>query len=148
ERAQYWLGLQRDTFLRMGTLGEFDHPYMTIAKDFEPTIVQTLGELAAVDQLYKGLRSTLWCVRDETALAEAEIEYKDRESPSIYVRFTTTDAQRRDLLARMKAPAPPGLGLSVLIWTTTPWTLPGNAAIALRPDATYGVYRRGDELLV
>jgi isoleucyl-tRNA synthetase len=148
ERALYWLGVQRDTFLRMGTLGEFDHPYMTISKDFEATIVQTLGELAAVNQLYKGLRSTLWCVRDETALAEAEIEYRDRESPSIYVRFATTDAQRRDLLVRTKANAPADLSLSFLIWTTTPWTLPGNAAIAVRPDATYGVYRRADELLV
>jgi isoleucyl-tRNA synthetase len=132
----------------MGTLGDFDHPYMTISKEFEATIVEALADLAAADQLYKGLRSTLWCVRDETALAEAEIEYKDRESPSIYVRFAATETQRRDLLERMHSRAAATAPLSFLIWTTTPWTLPGNAAVAVKPDASYGVYRRGDELLV
>ncbi|MBV9102021.1 MAG: class I tRNA ligase family protein, partial [Candidatus Eremiobacteraeota bacterium] len=93
-------------------------------------------------------RSTLWCVHDETALAEAEIEYKDRESPSIYVRFPATPAQKREILAKTGAPPSEPFALSVLIWTTTPWTLPGNAAIALKPDAEYGVYRRNEELLV
>jgi isoleucyl-tRNA synthetase len=148
ERALYWLGVQRESFLRMGELGDFDHPYMTISKEFEATIVEALADLAAVDQLYKGLRSTLWCIHDETALAEAEIEYRERESPSIYVRFPAGEAQRVDLLARLGAPRETVGPLSVLIWTTTPWTLPGNAGIAVKPDAQYGLYRRGDELIV
>ena len=147
ERALHWLDIQRDTILRMGVLGDYEHPYRTIDKEFEATIVDTLADLAAAHQLYKGLRSTLWCIRDETALAEAEIEYKDRVSPSIYVRFTANDAQRADLLGRLGVDAG-SLPLSFLIWTTTPWTLPANVAIALKPEAQYGVYRRGDELFL
>jgi isoleucyl-tRNA synthetase len=148
EFALHWLNVQREAFLRMGLLGEYDHPYMTIQKEYEATIVEAIAGLAAADQIYKGLRATLWCVHDETALAEAEIEYKDRESPSVYVRFTATDAQRREILARAKIADPGASRLSFLIWTTTPWTLPANVAVALRPDAPYGIYRRGDELLV
>ncbi|MEO9097652.1 MAG: isoleucine--tRNA ligase [Candidatus Baltobacteraceae bacterium] len=150
ERALYWLDVQRATFLRMGLLGDFEHPYRTIDAEFEAVIVETLAELAEAEQLYKGLRSTLWCIHDETALAEAEIEYKDEVSPSLYVRFRANDAQRVELLAKLSVDpqAVAGLPLSVLIWTTTPWTLPANVAIALKPEATYGCYRRGDELLV
>ncbi|MBD5633660.1 MAG: isoleucine--tRNA ligase [Candidatus Eremiobacteraeota bacterium] len=151
ERALHWLDIQRDTILRMGVLGDYEHPYRTIDKEFEATIVETLATLAEAKQLYKGLRSTLWCVRDETALAEAEIEYKDRISPSIYVRFTASAAQRADLLARAGVDAASlggGTPLSILIWTTTPWTLPANVAIALKAEASYGVYRRGDELIL
>ena len=114
---------------------------------YEATIVNALADLAEKKQLYKGLRSTLWCVHDETALAEAEIEYEPKISPSIYVRFTANDAQRasdpRSDSASGDARAMPAL--SVLIWTTTPWTLPANVAIALRADATYGLYRLDDE---
>jgi isoleucyl-tRNA synthetase len=140
ERALYWLDRQREAILRMGVFGHYDRPYMTIKPEFEATIVETLADLAESQQLYKGLRSTLWCVYDETALAEAEIEYKDHTSPSIYVRFTATDAQRKDLLERFNV-ADNGVPLSVAIWTTTPWTLPANVAIALKPDAEYGLYR-------
>jgi isoleucyl-tRNA synthetase len=140
ERALYWLDRQRQAMLRMGLFGHYMHPYMTIAPEFEATIVDSLADLAESKQLYKGLRSTLWCVHDETALAEAEIEYKDRTSPSIYVRFRADDAQRADLLRRFGA-ADDGTPLSIVIWTTTPWTLPANVAIALKPDADYGIYR-------
>jgi isoleucyl-tRNA synthetase len=149
ERALYWLDVQRATFLRMGLLGEFEHPYRTLDKEFEAVIVETLGDLAEVEQLYKGLRATLWCIHDETALAEAEIEYHDRVSPSIYVRFSADEAQRADILQRFDVD---GTGLpkrlSVIIWTTTPWTLPANVAIALKPDAFYGLYRTNDELYI
>ena len=145
ERALYWLNHQRTAMLRMGVgFGRYDDPYMTIAPQFEATIVETLAELAESDYLYKGLRSTLWCIYDETALAEAEIEYKDHTSPSVYVRFRADDAQRTALLARFGLDDD-GTPLSIVIWTTTPWTLPANVAIALKPDATYGVYRVGDE---
>ncbi len=145
ERALFWLNRQREVMLRMGVgFGRYDDPYMTIAPQFEATIVETLADLAENDYLYKGLRSTLWCIYDETALAEAEIEYKDHTSPSIYVRFRANDAQRKALLEKFGLDDD-GTPLSVVIWTTTPWTLPANVAIALKPDATYGVYRVGGE---
>jgi isoleucyl-tRNA synthetase len=144
ERALYWLDRQRTAMLRMGLFGHYERPYMTIAPEFEATIADTLGDLAESGQLYKGLRSTLWCVHDETALAEAEIEYRDRTSPSIYVRFRASEKQRAELLARFGA-ADDGTPLSIVIWTTTPWTLPGNVAIAIKPDAAYGIYRLDDQ---
>jgi isoleucyl-tRNA synthetase len=147
ERALYWLDRQRAAILRMGVLGHYDTPYMTVAPSFEGTIVDVLADLAEAKQLYKGLRSTLWCVHDETALAEAEIEYKDHVSQSIYVRFPATAAQRAEILARAGA-TDDGTPLSIVIWTTTPWTLPANVAIALKPDALYGVYRVGNEDVV
>jgi isoleucyl-tRNA synthetase len=163
ERAFYWLDRQRETRVRMGNFGLWEHPYRTLDPSYEAVIVETLAELAEKQQLYKGLRSTLWCVRDETALAEAEIEYEPKTSPSIYVRFRATAEQRLVILSAVSeanaveglsaAPAGAeskgeGLPLSILIWTTTPWTLPANVAIALRADATYGLYRVGDELLI
>ncbi|MBV9403309.1 MAG: class I tRNA ligase family protein, partial [Candidatus Eremiobacteraeota bacterium] len=81
ERALHWLDVQRRSRMRMGCFGDFDHPYRTIDPQYEATIVQALGDLAAQNQIYKGLRSTLWCIHDETALAEAEIEYAMRASP-------------------------------------------------------------------
>jgi isoleucyl-tRNA synthetase len=145
ERALHWLDRQREQMLRMGTgFGRFDDPYMTVAPAFEATIVETLADLAEEDYLYKGLRSTLWCIYDETALAEAEIEYKDHTSPSIYVRFRANDTQRKALLERFGLDDD-GTPLSVAIWTTTPWTLPANVAIAFKPEAIYGVYRAGGE---
>jgi isoleucyl-tRNA synthetase len=149
ERALYWLNRQRDVILRMGVLGDYGDPYRTIDPSYEETIVNALADLAQGGQLYRGLRATLWCIHDETALAEAEIEYKERVSPSIYVRFRATAAQRADLLRRFGVDDA-GLPdqLSIVIWTTTPWTLPANVAIALRADASYGLYRSGDELYV
>ena len=169
ERALYWLDRQRTVRMRMGNFGDWQHPYRTIDPEFEATIVETLGELASKNQIYKGLRSTLWCIHDETALAEAEIEYKPRVSPSVTVRFTANAAQRKALLKAMApssvmvapsvmvslsnhpeqrgiaAQAEGPSSVSILIWTTTPWTLPANAAIALRPDAEYDLYAVGDE---
>jgi isoleucyl-tRNA synthetase len=144
ERALYWLDRQRSAILRMGVLGHYDQPYMTIAPAFEGTIVDVLADLAEAGQLYKGLRSTLWCIHDETALAEAEIEYKDHVSTSIDVRFPAGDAQRADLCARFGV-ADDGRPLSIVIWTTTPWTLPANVAIALNPEAEYGLYETAGE---
>ncbi len=150
ERALYWLDRQRATRVRMGNFGEWEHPYRTIDPSFEATIVEALGDLAESNQIYKGLRSTLWCVHDETALAEAEIEYEPKMSPSIYVRFSANGEQREQILEKFHVTRSSSKSerLSVLIWTTTPWTLPANVAIALRADATYGLYRVGGELLV
>ena len=153
ERALFWLDRQREQRVRMGNFGLFEHPYRTIDPSFEATIVNALADLAERQQIYKGLRSTLWCFHDETALAEAEIEYETRISPSIYVRFAANEEQRKKILAVMAADRPaddPAIPqrVSFLIWTTTPWTLPANVAIALRPDARYGLYRVGDEAAI
>jgi isoleucyl-tRNA synthetase len=147
ERALYWLDRQRDAILRMGVLGHYDDPYMTVAPSFEGAIVDVLADLADKDQLYKGLRATLWCVHDETALAEAEIEYHDHTSQSIYVRFKANDEQRADIAKRFGVDDD-GAPLSIAIWTTTPWTLPANVAIAIKPDAEYALYRIGGEDVV
>ncbi|HET9096139.1 MAG TPA: class I tRNA ligase family protein, partial [Candidatus Baltobacteraceae bacterium] len=98
ERAIHWLDVQRSTRMRMGTFGEYEHPYRTIDPSFEATIVDALADLAQNEQIYKGLRSTLWCIHDETALAEAEIEYKEKVSPSIFVRFAADAKQRVAIL--------------------------------------------------
>lgn len=151
ERALFWFERQRETRVRMGNFGLWDRAYKTIDPSFEATIAGALADLAEKQQIYKGLRSTLWCVRDETALAEAEIEYEPTVSPSVYVRFTADQAQRAVLLSRLAPDAAEAVRrkpLSVLIWTTTPWTLPANVAIALRSDATYGLYDLGDETVV
>ena len=148
ERALFWLDRQRDTRMRMGTFGDYEHPYRTIDPSFEATIVDAIAELAENEQLYKGLRSTLWCVHDETALAEAEIEYEPKVSPSVYVRFSANDKQRAKFIEAFGDARLRSWPLSVLIWTTTPWTLPANVAIALKPDANYGLYHVGDEAIV
>jgi isoleucyl-tRNA synthetase len=154
ERALFWLDRQRETRIRMGNFGLWEHPYRTIDPSFEATIEFALADLAEKQQIYKGLRSTLWCVHDETALAEAEIEYEQKTSPSIYVRFRADSQQREAMLetfgrsAADRGNESPEKPLAILIWTTTPWTLPANVAIALRPDASYGLYDLGTELLV
>src|SRR5580704_15247149 len=151
ERALYWLDRQREQRVRMGNFGLFDRPYRTIDPSFEATIVNALADLAERQQIYKGLRSTLWCVHDETALAEAEIEYEQRVSPSIYVRFTANDEQRKrvlDVMLRQAQHDTASGPVSFLIWTTTPWTLPANVALAVRGDASYGLYRVGDESVI
>ncbi len=148
ERALYWLDRQRSVRERMGCFGDFEHPYRTIDPSFEATIVNALADLAEQHQLYRGLRSTLWCIHDETALAEAEIEYEPKMSPSIYVRFPANEEQRAALLTAFGVDQGVPGRASVLTWTTTPWTLPANVAIALREDATYGLYAVGEELLV
>ncbi|HLI95785.1 MAG TPA: isoleucine--tRNA ligase [Candidatus Baltobacteraceae bacterium] len=147
ERALHWLDVQRETRMRMGTFGDFEHPYRTIDPSFEATIVDALADLAQNEQLYKGLRSTLWCIHDETALAEAEIEYKEKVSPSVFVRFAANAPQRTAILKAFGVPEA-SEPLSFIIWTTTPWTLPANVAIALEPDARYGLYRFKHEVLV
>ena len=150
-RALSWLDRQRASMLRMGCFGHFDDPYMTIVPAYEGAIVETLADLAAAGQTYKGLRPTLWCVYDETALADAEIEYKEQTSQQIYIRFPGTPAQRAEIVNRVRAAGTvrqdgaEGIGgderLSVLCWTTTPWSMPGVVGVAFAADAVYGIYR-------
>ena len=148
ERALHWLDEQRTTRMRMGNFGDFQHPYRTIDPQFEAAIVETLAHLAQHDQLYKGLRPTLWCVHDQTALAEAEIEYQEKRSTAVYVRFRADAGQRAAFCSAFETSKLGEGPLCVLIWTTTPWTLPANVAIAVKPDAAYGLYQCENEAVV
>jgi isoleucyl-tRNA synthetase len=142
EYALTYLDVQKDQFIRLGVQGDFDHPYLTLDPLYEATIIKVFGKMAQKGLIYRGLKPIYWCPVCETALAEAEIEYKDKRSPSIFVKFTALE----DLKEHFPGWSGP---LSVLIWTTTPWTLPGNLAIALNPEAVYVlVDHQGEGLLI
>jgi len=129
--AERFIGVQRDEFKRLGVLGAWDTPYLTMHPAYEAKILEYLGAFFENGEVYKGKRPVHWCIQCRTALAEAEIEYRDKISPSIYVRFPVVS----DLGA--KFPALAGRRASVLIWTTTPWTLPANMALAFHPEHEY-----------
>ncbi len=136
--AEKFVGLQRDDFKRLGILGDWDAPYLTMAPAYQAQIVRSLGTFVSRGLVYKGKKPVHWCLRDRTALAEAEVEYEPHTSPSIYVEFDLTGEGTRQLVA--KVPALSGRKLSVLIWTTTPWTIPANLAVAFHPDFTYAAF--------
>lgn len=138
EFAIKYRDIQREQFRRLGVRGDWDHPYMTLTPAYEAKQVEVFATMAMKGHIYKGLKPVYWCVDCETALAEAEVEYRNKRSHSIYVRFPVRDG-------RGKLPD----DAHVVIWTTTPWTLPGNLAIALHPEREYGLYAtdRGDLLL-
>ena len=129
--AEKFIGIQRDEFKRLGVLGAWNTPYLTMHPAYEAKILEYLGVFFENGEVYKGKRPVHWCIQCRTALAEAEIEYRDKTSPSIYVRFPVVS----DLGA--KFPALAGRRASVLIWTTTPWTLPANMALAFHPEHEY-----------
>jgi len=134
EYATEWVGIQRGEFERLGVWGEWDRPYLTMDSGFEAEILETFATLARAGYIQRGLRSIHWCPTDRTALAEAEIEYQDDPSPSIFVAFPL----RRDpagILASKK-PLLPGPHHAVA-WTTTPWTLPANRGLMIDPEAEY-----------
>ena len=145
EYADKFWNIQRDEFQRLGVLGDWDHPYLTMDKAYEATIIREFGKFVEQGGVYKGLKPVLWCTQDQTALAEAEVEYMDHASPSIFVKFPF-DAPSRERLGLA------GLedveNVSIVIWTTTPWTLPANQAIAMHPEIDYAFVRVGDEVLV
>jgi isoleucyl-tRNA synthetase len=145
--ALEYVEIQRTEFKRLGVLGDWDHPYLTLDPSYEGAIARALATFARGGYLYRGKKPVLWCPRDTTALAEAEIEYKDRTSPSIYVRMPLLeDGWRGKLDPRLE-----GKRLSLVIWTTTPWTLPANLAIVAHPAFTYVAIpspRDPDEYLV
>jgi len=120
---------QRDDFKRLGVAGEWDNPYVTLTKEYEAEQIRVFGKMAEKGYIYRGLKPIYWSPSSESALAEAEIEYHDVRSPNIYVAFNVNDG--KSVLDE---------DTSFVIWTTTPWTLPANLAIAVKPDATYGVY--------
>jgi isoleucyl-tRNA synthetase len=135
ETASHFVGVQRDQFRRLGVRGDWGRPYLTMDPAYEAAVLGVLADLVGRDCIYRGLRPVHWCWTCETALAEAEIEYQEHVSPAIYVRFPLVALPPSDL------PSIDGLDAAVIIWTTTPWTLPANVAVALHPDLEYVLVR-------
>jgi len=129
EYAKNFVNIQREEFKRLGVLGDWDNPYLTMSNYYEKKIVDTFGELVEKGYIYRALKPVYWCFSCKTALADAEVEYGDHTSPSIYVKFPLKDSSKFDSDAYW------------LIWTTTPWTLPGNVAICLHPDEEYSAIK-------
>ena len=132
--AEHWLNVQREEFKRLGALGDWAHPYTTMSFDAEATIAAELLKFAMNGLLYRGSKPVMWSVVERTALAEAEVEYEEIESPAIYVKFPVVSAHTGNLDPYEL------LGASIVIWTTTPWTIPGNRAISYSPSIKYGLY--------
>jgi isoleucyl-tRNA synthetase len=152
KHASEALKSQTRDFKRLGILGEWDDPYMTMSHAYEAETARLFGEFVKHGYVYKGLRPVYWCLNDQTALAEAEVEYKEHTSPSVYVKFPLPADQVAELEKRMAEAGGGDSGLSkpvfILIWTTTPWTLPANLGIAFNPKFDYAAIDAGDEIYI
>lgn len=137
EYAHEQIDNQREQFKELGVRGDWDNPYITLTKEYEAAQIKVFGEMAKKGYIYKGFRPVHWSPSSESALAEAEIEYQDKRSPSIYVAFEVEDG--KDLLTK---------GDKFIIWTTTPWTIPANLGISLHPDYQYVLVKEGDDRFV
>lgn len=135
--AREHVDTQRREFKRLGVIGDWERPYMTLTHDFEAEQIKIFGEMAEKGYLYKGMKPVYWCPHDETALAEAEIEYQDEPCSSIYVKFRVTDDKGGKLTAITGSLE----NVYFVIWTTTTWTLPGNLAISLNPTFLYDLVK-------
>ena len=142
EHAENALKSQTRDFKRLGILGEWDKPYLTMSNHYEAETARMFARFVERGYVYKGARPVYWCIKDQTALAEAEVEYHQHTSPSVYVKFPMrSDPAQID-------PALAGRKVFVLIWTTTPWTLPANLGIAVHPDFDYSAFEHGDEVYI
>ena len=138
---------QKEDFKRLGVMGDWDNPYLTMDFNFEANIIRTLGKIIDKGHLHKGSKPVHWCTECGSALAEAEVEYEDKNSPAIDVRFKVLDKQA---VLKGFGVADDGseLDISAVIWTTTPWTLPANQAVALHADFDYVLVRTDTDLLI
>jgi len=132
--AGHWLDVQREEFKRLGVEGDWDHPYTTMSFPAEAQIAREIMKFAANGMLYRGSKPVMWSVVEKTALAEAEVEYEDYTSDTVWVKFPVANAPAGHAMARA----------SVVIWTTTPWTLPGNRAVSFSSRIAYGLYKVTD----
>jgi isoleucyl-tRNA synthetase len=144
--AERFIGVMTEEFQRLGIFGEWDRPYLTMAFKYQAAIARALGRFVEQGLVFKGKKPVHWCIHCRTALAEAEVEYEDHTSPSIYVEFPLADDGADELGRRV--PALKGRKVSVLIWTTTPWTIPSNLAIAFHPDFDYAAYEVDDRAII
>lgn len=140
EEAQKWVKIQMDQFRRLGILADWDHPYLTLNPDYEATEIRVLADILDNNILVRGEKPVYWCPALQTALAAAEVEYHDHKSPSIYVKFYVEE--KSEYIDPKQKP------VAFVIWTTTPWTLPANYAIAIHPDFEYGLYECDGENLI
>ena len=145
EYAAKWIDIQREQFKRLGVRGDWDDPYLTMSYEFEAKIVEVFGELAELGFIYRGLKPVLWCATCETALADAEVEYEPHVSNSIYVRFPLTHDPNGVFAEPFDDERYSGYNPYAVIWTTTPWTIPANLALAVHPDADYVVVGVDDD---
>src|SRR3989442_1713345 len=136
--AERFVGTMSEQFQRLGILGTWDAPYLTMNFKYQAAIARAFGRFVEQGLVYKGKKPVHWCIHCRTALAEAEVEYENHASPSIYVEFPLAPEGAGELASRV--PALAGRSVSVLIWTTTPWTIPSNLAIAFHPDFDYAAY--------
>ncbi|MGM0440810.1 MAG: isoleucine--tRNA ligase [Elusimicrobiota bacterium] len=136
--AKNFVNIQRDEFRRLGLLGEWENPYLTLNKEYEEKIIECFKDIYLKDFIYRELKPVHWCYSCRTALAEAEVEYRDIESPSIYVRFEMTRKSAKEFKKDVYA----------LAWTTTPWTLPANVALFFDPEIRYAFIENEDEILI
>ena len=148
EFAAHWVGVQSEEFQRLGVIGDWDHPYTTMTHHAEAQILREIGKFVMNGGLYRGARPIMWSVVEQTALAEAEVEYHDHVSTTVWVKFPVAHASKPELK-----------DANIVIWTTTPWTLPGNRAIAYGADMDYllveithapegGLVKVGDRIVV
>jgi isoleucyl-tRNA synthetase len=135
--AEGFIDIQREEFKRLGVFGDWENPYLTMSFDYQAVIIRELAKFFSRGSVYRGYKPVYWCISCQTALAEAEVEYAERTSPSIYVRFPLAGDDKGAL------PGEPGEDLSAVIWTTTPWTIPANLAIAVHPEMEYVVVGTG-----
>ena len=139
--AMKYVGIQREEFKRLGVFGDWERPYLTLSPEYEYWILKSFAELTKKGYIYRGLKPVNWCANCETALAEAEVEYEDHTSPSVYVKFRVDNPEVIHAL-------PKGKKLYLLIWTTTPWTLLANVAVALHHNYDYKLVDIGSEVLI
>ncbi len=140
--AQKYLDLQRTQFKRIGVFGRFDRPYATMNPQYESVVLSTFFSFYENGFVYKGLRAVYWCMHDETALAEAEVEYENHTSITVWVKYALLDDPAKI------DPALAGKKVSTIIWTTTPWTLPASMAVAFHPDEEYVALESGGEVYI
>jgi isoleucyl-tRNA synthetase len=136
--AERFVGTMTEQFQRLGILATWDAPYLTMNFKYQAAIARAFGKFVEQDLVYKGKKPVHWCIHCRTALAEAEVEYDDHESPSIYVEFPLAPESESEFFKRV--PQLVGRKVSVIIWTTTPWTIPSNLAIAFHPEFEYAAY--------
>ncbi len=143
EYAERYVAIQREEFKRLGVFGDWERPYLTMSYDYEATIIREFFTFVKNGSVYKGKKPVHWCPSCVTALAEAEVEYAEKESPSIFVAFQVLDEDVARTLPHLI-----GRKTFMVIWTTTPWTLPANLALAVHPDLVYVAVGRGEEVVM
>ena len=141
--AEKYVSIQREEFKRLGIMGDWEQPYLTMDYGYEKATLESFGQLVEKGYVYRGLKPVNWCLKCETALAEAEVEYADHVSDSVFVKFKLKNDDKAKLLG-----IPSGKEASIVIWTTTPWTLIANVAVSVHPDLDYLVLLSGEEILI